>query len=156
MNVVTNGNYCVKCHLIGDYNPPGTDRVKAPDLSVVHKRLRGDYLRKWLAKPTSIQPYTSMPVNIPFDPDAPLMGTTVPQQLYHGTSVGATRRVGGSVDELRSLQPENVRPSRRWSSNLPAPECGDWCIICRVAMCVYCLRRLNAGCLLVAPNGEYS
>ena len=104
MNVVTNGNYCVKCHLIGDYNPPGTDRVKAPDLSRVHKRLRGDYLRKWLAKPTSIQPYTSMPVNIPFDRGRAVDGNHRSSAAVSRNECRATRRVGGSVDELRSLQ----------------------------------------------------
>ncbi len=87
MKIITSSSYCVKCHLIGDFNPTGIDRVKAPDLSTIHQRLRTQYVRKWLAKPTSIQPYTSMPVNIPFDPTAPLTGTTVPQKLYHGSSL---------------------------------------------------------------------
>ncbi len=87
MRIVTNGNYCVKCHLIGDFDPAGIDRIKAPDLALVHRRLRTPYLRKWLAKPTAIQPYTSMPVNIPYDPTAPLLGTTLPQGLYHGSSL---------------------------------------------------------------------
>ncbi len=87
MRMVVSGNYCVKCHLIGDFNPAGIERVKAPDLAQVYQRLRAPYVRTWLAKPTAIQPYTSMPVNIPYDPSAPLQGTTVPQELYHGTSI---------------------------------------------------------------------
>ncbi|MHB0955372.1 MAG: hypothetical protein ACYC0X_03240 [Pirellulaceae bacterium] len=87
MKIVTSGNYCVKCHRVGDFDPAGTDRVKGPDLSLVYRRLRSDYLRRWIAKPTAILPYTSMPVNIPYDATAPLLGTTVSQALYHGNSL---------------------------------------------------------------------
>ena len=87
MKIVTSGNYCVKCHRVGDFNPGGLDRVKAPDLSVVYQRLRADYVRTWIAKPTAVLPYASMPVNIPYDPAAALLGSTVSQDLYHGTSL---------------------------------------------------------------------
>ena len=87
MKIVTSGNYCVKCHRVGDFDPDGIDRVKAPDLSVVYQRLRPDYVRTWIAKPTRVLPYTSMPVNIPYDPHAPFLGSTVSQDLYHGTSL---------------------------------------------------------------------
>ncbi len=87
MKIVTSGNYCVKCHRVGDFDPAGIDRVKAPDLSVVYRRLRAEYVRTWIAKPTAILPYASMPVNIPYDASAPLLGTTVSQDLYHGNSV---------------------------------------------------------------------
>src|SRR5438876_9146821 len=30
MKVVINGNFCVKCHLVADYSPPGSVRAKAP------------------------------------------------------------------------------------------------------------------------------
>src|SRR6185436_16195732 len=28
LKIVANNNYCVKCHLIGEFNPPGSDRAK--------------------------------------------------------------------------------------------------------------------------------
>ena len=87
MKIVTSNNYCVKCHLVGDYEPQGSDRAKAPNLAIIFRRLQADYLRRWIANPKSILPYTSMPVNVPYDPAKPLLGTTVPQDLYHGTSV---------------------------------------------------------------------
>jgi len=62
--------YCAKCHLIGELGPggqPGT--VLAPDLEQVAGRLRPGYLRRWLAHPRAVLPYTAMPVNFP--PDAP-------------------------------------------------------------------------------------
>lgn len=97
MRMVLDSNYCVKCHLVGDYNPPGIERVKAPNLADVHQRLRSEHVRRWVAKPNSIEPYTPMPVNIPYDPDAPLEGTTVPQELYHGSS---TEQLDALVDLL--------------------------------------------------------
>jgi len=96
MKVVTNDNYCVKCHLVGDFVPKGADRAKAPNLAAVYNRLRPDYMRDWIANPKTILPYTSMPVNVPYDPDAPNLGG-VAQDLYHGTSI---EQVDALVDLL--------------------------------------------------------
>jgi hypothetical protein len=79
MKIVTNGNYCVKCHLLGDYAPPGNPKALAPQLSAVRQRLRPDYVHGWIGNPKRFLPYTGMPVNIPFD-------KPVSQQLYRGTS----------------------------------------------------------------------
>lgn len=97
MKIVTSQDYCVKCHIVGDFNPTSSDRAKAPDLAEVYRRLRSGYLRKWIGMPASILPYTAMPVNIKYDPDQPNQGTTVPQDLYHGTS---TDQVDALVDLL--------------------------------------------------------
>lgn len=60
--------YCAKCHLIGDFTPGGEIRTTlAPDLAQVAGRIRPDYLRRWLASPKSVLPYTAMPVNFPPD-----------------------------------------------------------------------------------------
>ena len=73
--------YCAKCHQIGDFTPAGEARsVLAPNLDRVGRRLRADYLRRWLANPKSVLPYTAMPVNFP--PEGPPMG----QDLLPGTS----------------------------------------------------------------------
>ena len=100
MKIVTSQDYCVKCHIVGDYNPTSSDRAKAPDLARVYRRLRPDYLRRWIANPASILPYTAMPVNIKYDPDAPNLGTAVPQDLYHGNSV---EQVDALVDLLMNF-----------------------------------------------------
>jgi hypothetical protein len=82
MKIVVNGNFCVKCHLVGDYSPPGSKRALAPNLAEVYRRLRPEYVRDWIANPKMILPYTSMPVNIPFEDPPPVLA-----QLYHGTNV---------------------------------------------------------------------
>jgi len=74
-NIVTDNNYCVKCHLVGDYTPPGSVTALAPNLDQVHRRMRPQFLREWLAKPKSLLPYTGMPENF----EKP-----VPQELYKG------------------------------------------------------------------------
>jgi hypothetical protein len=76
---VTNTNYCVKCHLVGDYTPPGSVKALAPQLERIHERLRPGYVHDWIANPKRFLPYTGMPVNIPFD-------KPVSQDLYAGTS----------------------------------------------------------------------
>ena len=79
LKIVTNNNYCVKCHLVGDYTPPGSVKALAPQLQAVHERLRPDYVHGWIANPKRFLPYTGMPVNIPYD-------KPVSQDLYAGTS----------------------------------------------------------------------
>lgn len=86
MRIVTDSNYCVKCHIVGDYNPLSSDRAKAPDLVSIQNRLRPRYVRRWLARPSSILPYTSMQVNFTYDRDAPNEGASISQELYRGTS----------------------------------------------------------------------
>jgi hypothetical protein len=86
LRIVTDKNNCVTCHIIGDFTPQTSDRAKGPDLAQVHKRLRPDYVRAWVAKPVSQLPYTGMPVIVPFLPGAEHEGG-VAQSLYHGTSV---------------------------------------------------------------------
>ena len=79
LKIVTNNNYCVKCHLVGDYTPPGSVKALAPQLQQVHERLRPDYVHGWIANPKRFLPYTGMPVNIPYN-------QPVSQDLYKGTS----------------------------------------------------------------------
>jgi hypothetical protein len=86
MNIVTNKNYCITCHIISDFEPQTSDQAKAPNLARVYQRLRPDYVRDWIANPARILPYTGMPVNIEYVSGAPYLGG-VPQELYHGTSV---------------------------------------------------------------------
>jgi len=99
MRIVVDSNYCVKCHLLGDFQPEGSNLAKAPNLAEVHRRLRPDWVRNWIANPKRYLPYTPMPVNIPYDPQAPHLGG-VSQQLFHGTSV---EQLDGLVDLLMNF-----------------------------------------------------
>jgi hypothetical protein len=73
--------YCAKCHLVGDFSPGGEIRTTlAPNLQDVATRIRPEYLRRWLASPKSVLPYTAMPVNFP--PDQRLG-----QEILPGSSV---------------------------------------------------------------------
>jgi Cytochrome c len=86
MKIVTDANYCVKCHLIGDFAPEGNVRAHAPDLSLAQFRLRPDYMRQWIANPKRLLHYTPMPVNVPYVADDPHLGG-VSQALLSGTSI---------------------------------------------------------------------
>ena len=88
LRVVTDNNYCVKCHLVGDYRPPGSATALAPDLSRVYRRLRPGFLRRWLAKPKSLLPYSGMPDNF----EKPLS-----QELFKGDRL---EQLDGVVDLL--------------------------------------------------------
>lgn len=99
MKIVTDGNYCVKCHSIGDYQVRGAIRTLGPDLDEVYRRLRPEYVRHWVGNPQRILPYTGMPVNIPYDPSAPQLGG-VSQALFPGTSI---QQLDGVVDLLMNF-----------------------------------------------------
>jgi cytochrome c551/c552 len=86
MKVITDGNYCVKCHSIGDYQVRGAVKTLGPNLDEVYRRLRPDYMHHWIANPQRILPYTGMPVNIPYDPNSQTLGG-VAQALFPGTSL---------------------------------------------------------------------
>jgi hypothetical protein len=96
MKIVTDGNYCVKCHSIGDYEVRGAVRTLGPDLDQVYRRLRTDYMRRWIANPQRTLPYTGMPVNIPYALEPPNHGG-VSQELFPGTSI---MQLDGVVDLL--------------------------------------------------------
>jgi len=87
LRIVTNNNYCVKCHLVGDFEPTGSDRAKGPNLARVYERFRPQYLRDWIANPKKFLPYSAMPINIPFDPEDKEWQGGISRDLYHGTSV---------------------------------------------------------------------
>lgn len=99
MNIVTNGNYCVKCHAVADFSPQGDPNTFGPNLADVQNRLRPNFTRDWVANPARILPYTGMPVNIPYRPEDPHLGG-VAQDLYHGTSV---QQLNGLVDLLMNF-----------------------------------------------------
>jgi hypothetical protein len=54
----------------------------------VGQRLRPEYLRRWLANPKSVLPYTSMPVSFP------PQGEPAGQELLKGTSLEQLDAVG--------------------------------------------------------------
>jgi len=96
MKIFTDSNYCVKCHSLGDYQVKGAVKSSGPNLDQVYRRLRPDYVRRWIAKPERILPYTGMPVNIPYDPTPPNFGG-VSQALFPGPSI---MQLDGIVDML--------------------------------------------------------
>jgi len=93
--IVLSKSGCIKCHLVGNFTPDGSDRALGPNLADVYRRLKPDYVRRWIAKPSLILPYTKMPVNFPYDPANPaqdgfweqIPGTMQNVQLYHGDSI---------------------------------------------------------------------
>jgi hypothetical protein len=99
MKIVTNGNYCVKCHAVADFTPQGDPNTFGPNLAGVYHRLRPDFTRDWIAHPQRILPYTGMPVNIPYRTDDPHLGG-ISQELYPGTSV---EQLTGLVDLLMNF-----------------------------------------------------
>lgn len=79
LKLVTNRNFCVQCHLVGDFVPTGSVKALAPNLEQVHNRLRPDFMQRWIANPKRLLPYTGMPVNFPY-------GKEVAQDVYRGDS----------------------------------------------------------------------
>ncbi|MCE9525888.1 MAG: hypothetical protein K8R36_07520, partial [Planctomycetales bacterium] len=116
MRIVTNNNYCVKCHVVADFAPQGNARALAPNLGDVYRRLRPEYTRNWIANPKMILPYTSMPVNIPYDAAAPHHGG-ISQELFRGT---AEEQVEGLVDLLMNFD-QYAKSNTKVNSLVPPP-----------------------------------
>ena len=91
--------YCAKCHLVGDYRPAGNRTLLAPRLDDVAERLRPEYVRRWLADPKSVLPYTAMPAHFP------PTGQPLGQDLFPGSS----REQLDAVTELLLRYDEYVR-----------------------------------------------
>lgn len=98
---LVSSNYCVKCHLVGDFRPAGAASALAPNLGDVSERLRGDWVSRWVANPKRILPYTGMPVNIPFLPDPPHFGGIARKDFDPGAQEGQPR--GTSAEQLYGL-----------------------------------------------------
>lgn len=95
LELVTDGkNYCVKCHMLGDYKPKGLAADMAPNLDRIYQRLRPGYLKEWLAHPQVKLPYTGMPVNFPPQNDP---NEAIRTKYFPGTSEEA---LSGVVDLL--------------------------------------------------------
>ena len=93
LELVTDGkNYCVKCHMLGDYKPKGLAADMAPNLDRIYQRLRPDYLKEWLAHPQVKLPYTGMPVNFPPQNDP---NEAIRTKYIAGTSEDALQSVVG-------------------------------------------------------------
>ena len=100
MNIVVDGNYCVKCHAVADFQPQGDVTTFGPNLADIYRRLRPTFVRDWVANPKLILPYTGMPMNIVYNPqDSQHLGG-VAQTLFAGTSL---EQLQGVVDLLMNF-----------------------------------------------------
>lgn len=110
--VIDKKNFCAQCHFVGDYAPDGQGRNRGPNLADVHRRLRPEYLRNWIANPKMILPYTGMPVNFGYEP-----------HLKQHSKVPASQFVGDgeqAVDALVDLLMNFDQYSKQ--KNLIAPQ----------------------------------
>jgi hypothetical protein len=77
--LLVNPKLCRTCHSVGGFAAQQTNdpkNVRGPNLEYATDRLRPDWLKLWLARPTWTTPYTGMPVN--FNPtDDPAKRTYV-------------------------------------------------------------------------------
>ncbi len=65
---------CFSCHQQGDKKPEGPPSGWAPDLALAYQRLNPDWILKWIANPSALQPGTKMPSFYPGGPDDILKG----------------------------------------------------------------------------------
>ncbi|MEE3371665.1 MAG: hypothetical protein VX346_20210 [Planctomycetota bacterium] len=95
IRVITDGrNGCTQCHAAGDFSKA----AKAPNLEMVYQRLRPDYVRRWIARPAGILPYTQMPDNFKVTGDAASEGFVVKGDRY--IDGDATQQLDRMVDLL--------------------------------------------------------
>ncbi len=71
---------CFSCHIQGSKLPEGPPEGWAPDLSLARRRLRPEWIVKWLKDPQKIQPGAKMPSFYPGGPDD-ILGGNEEQQI---------------------------------------------------------------------------
>jgi mono/diheme cytochrome c family protein len=65
---------CFSCHQQGEKKPEGPPEGWAPDLALARRRLRPEWMVKWITDPQKVQPGTKMPNFYPGGPDDILGG----------------------------------------------------------------------------------
>jgi cytochrome c2 len=92
----TGGN-CISCHFVGDFpvERGKTELEKmGPNLGNVYKRLRPEWTKQWIAKPSDWLPYTKMPAFWP-DPFGQPLAWTLP------AGFAQPKTAEGQIDLLR-------------------------------------------------------
>ncbi|MEC7501602.1 MAG: hypothetical protein VX970_07725 [Planctomycetota bacterium] len=147
LKIVLNKAGCIACHSVNDQRPEGGDRGNGPNLADVHQRLQPSYMKRWIAKPSWILPYTKMQELLPYKPDDPptyggfelpvldAQGQPVvgangkPQliELYHGTGAEQLQAVvdllanfGAYVESKTSIEQRTQQLERELSSGSSA------------------------------------
>ncbi|MDG2206562.1 MAG: cytochrome c, partial [Pirellulales bacterium] len=147
LKIVINKAGCIACHSVNDQMPEGGDRGNGPNLANVHKRLQADYMKRWIAKPSWILPYTKMQELIPYKPDKPptFGGFELPVldaqgqpvmgpdgspslvEIFHGTSAEQLQAVvdllanfGEYVESKTSIEERARRVQQELSGNRPS------------------------------------
>jgi mono/diheme cytochrome c family protein len=71
---------CFSCHQAGDKKPEGPPSGWAPDMALTHIRLNPEWVLKWIANPSALQPGTKMPSYYPGGPED-ILGGNQGQQI---------------------------------------------------------------------------
>jgi len=72
---------CFSCHQQGDKKPEGPPSGWSPDLALAYQRLNPEWILKWIANPSALQPGTKMPSYYPGGPDD-ILGGNQDKQIH--------------------------------------------------------------------------
>ncbi len=120
----TGGN-CISCHFVGTFpvDRGKTDLEKmGPNLGVVYKRLRPEWVRAWVMRPSEWAPYTKMPAFWPDPFGVPLHWTEPPGFVQPKTAEGQIEMVS---DFLYMLRDTTVLPKPGDELRTPVLGLGD-------------------------------
>ena len=99
---------CTGCHAFGKKEP--AEPHWAPNLAMVKRRLKGDWLRRFLANPSGIYPWANMPNNFGFDWSLynhdfsdPVRGIIPSEDSSAKVKKNDDERVKDSVDKIRAV-----------------------------------------------------
>jgi hypothetical protein len=94
------GMGCLNCHAIGKKEP--SEPKWAPNLGFVKKRLKDDWIRRFLLQPASIYPWANMPNNFGFDWQG---AYNFKQDEWHrGMFDGDETKIKEAADKLRAVR----------------------------------------------------
>jgi mono/diheme cytochrome c family protein len=118
---------CASCHIVGDQMPSGSQDSWAPNFAIAQKRLRPEWIVKWLTNPTELLPGTKMPTY--FDPKN--FDNAGPEDVLNGDEKAQIRALRDYVLTLSSHTPASeektpkipaaVAPAEAKTPAAPAP-----------------------------------
>ncbi len=97
---------CAACHIVGDKMPGGSPDSWAPDFAIAKRRLKPEWIDKWLTDPQALMPGSKMPTY--FDPSS--FDNAGPEDVLNGDEKA----------QIRALRDYVLSLSRK-----PAPPAGQ-------------------------------
>ena len=107
---------CAKCHIVGDKLPAGSADSWAPNFALSKKRLKPQWIIRWMMNPSALLPGTKMPTY--FDPES--FDASGPDDIFGGDEHKQIRVLRDYLMTLSEKPPQQQPPPPPKTTPTPA------------------------------------